>query len=72
MSIGNSIPSVWTPWQGMINSPSPGGRSRSPNRPTIPVSGESAIRMDSPTTVPRVLFTARTVFLCHRIVIRSF
>src|ERR1041385_347423 len=68
-SIGNSMPQVCTPCDGTISSPSPGGSSRSPSRPTIRDNPVSATRTRSPRTVPRVALTTRTIFLCHLIVL---
>src|SRR6478735_6886537 len=65
-SMGNNIPNVWTPCEGTINKPSSGCRARSPSRPTILLNPVSATRMDSPRTVPRVVFMAFTSLVWNR------
>src|SRR5206468_9596845 len=67
ISMGNIIPQVCTPCEGTISSPSPGESLLSPNRPIILLKPVSATRMHSPSTVPRVVLSARTVLFRNRI-----
>src|SRR5579864_2423517 len=68
-SIGNNIPTVCTPCDGTMSSPSPEESLRSPSSPTILLNPVSATRMHSPRIVPRVRLTARTVLFWNRMLL---
>src|SRR5215212_1465842 len=53
------MPMVWTPWQGTINSPSPGPSGGRPSRPRIRRQELPATSTRLASTEPRVLFTTR-------------
>src|SRR5579864_3016674 len=68
-SMGNNIPTVCTPCDGTMSSPSPEESLRSPSSPTILLNPVSATRMHSPRIVPRVRLTARTVLFWNRMLL---